>query len=56
MGRIQPITQGHLEAAAAAIKPSVGAWLDSAKNYADYSNEGGEYDELAAYLRRRRRR
>ena len=41
---------------AAAIKPSVGAWLDSAKNYADYSNEGGEYDELAAYLRRRRRR
>ncbi len=56
LGRIQPITQRHLDAAMGSVKPSVGAWLDGAKNYARYSNEGGEYDELAEYLRRHRRR
>jgi hypothetical protein len=29
--------------------------METAKNYALYGNDSGAYDELAAYLKRRRR-
>ncbi len=54
-GRIQPITQRHLEDAARSVRPSIGEWLETARNYALYGNESGTYDELAAYLKKRRR-
>jgi SpoVK/Ycf46/Vps4 family AAA+-type ATPase len=53
-GAVRNITQQDLERAAAAIRPSIGGWLETAKNYATYADESGDYDELLAYLRRRR--
>ncbi len=43
-----------LEAAIGEVKPSLGAWFDTARNVALFANEGGAYDDLAAYLRKRR--
>jgi SpoVK/Ycf46/Vps4 family AAA+-type ATPase len=54
-GQLQPINQQHLEDAAHSVRPSIGEWLETARNYALYGNESGSYDELAAYLRKRRR-
>ncbi|MFC4852776.1 ATP-binding protein [Actinophytocola glycyrrhizae] len=54
-GRLQPITQRHLEDATRTVRPSIDDWLETARNYALYGNESGKYDELAGYLRKRRR-
>jgi SpoVK/Ycf46/Vps4 family AAA+-type ATPase len=54
-GDLQPITQRQLSDAARSVRPSIGEWMEMAKNYALYGNESGSYDELAAYLRQRRR-
>lgn len=48
------IGQADLEAAIAEVKPSLGPWLETARNVALFANEGGAYDDLAAYLRKRR--
>lgn len=55
-GGVQPITAADLRAAVAAGRSSVTSWFDLATNVATFANEGGDYDELAAYLRTRRRR
>jgi hypothetical protein len=34
----------------------MGPWLETARNVALFANTDGEYDELAAYLRKRGRR
>lgn len=52
---VRPITQHQLAQAVRSIRPSIGEWLETAKNYAMYGNDSGAYDELAAYLKRRRR-
>ncbi|WP_460966917.1 ATP-binding protein [Pedococcus soli] len=54
-GRVQPITQSQLVEAARSVRPSIGEWMETARNYALYGNDSGAYDELAAYLKRRRR-
>jgi SpoVK/Ycf46/Vps4 family AAA+-type ATPase len=54
-GAVQPVEHADLAAAAKRVRPSIGQWLDVAKNYAMFSNEGGEYDELLAYVSGRRR-
>lgn len=54
-GELQPITQRHLQDAARSVQPSIGDWMETARNYALYGNEAGTYDELAAYLKKRRR-
>ena len=36
------------------VRPSLGSWFDTARNVALFANEGGTYDDLAAYLRKRR--
>jgi AAA+ superfamily predicted ATPase len=50
-GQMHPIGQRRLEQAVAATPPSTRAWFGVAHNYAIYANEGGEYDELLAYIR-----
>ncbi|MDE9365205.1 AAA family ATPase [Luteipulveratus sp. YIM 133132] len=55
-GTVRPITQRGLQDAARSVRPSVGDWLETARNYALFGNTDGEYDELAAYLKQRRRR
>ncbi len=47
-----PIDQGHLMSALAEIKPTTIEWLTTARNYARYSNEGGQYDEVLEFLKR----
>ncbi|MGB6582790.1 MAG: tetratricopeptide repeat protein [Streptosporangiaceae bacterium] len=53
-GEARMIGTPDLEAAIAEVKPSLGAWFDVARNVALFANEGGTYDDLAAYLRKRR--
>jgi AAA+ superfamily predicted ATPase len=48
------IGQADLETAVAEVTPSLGPWLETARNVALFANEGGTYDDLAAYLRKRR--
>lgn len=47
-----PIDQGHLMSALAEIKATTIEWLTTARNYARYANEGGQYDEVLEFLRR----
>src|SRR6516225_4443268 len=53
-GEPRMIGLGDLEAAIGEVKPSLGAWFDTARNVALFANENGSYDDLAAYLRKRR--
>jgi SpoVK/Ycf46/Vps4 family AAA+-type ATPase len=54
LGEPRMIGTPDLEAAIAEVKPSLAAWFDVARNVALFANEGGTYDDLAAYLRKRR--
>jgi SpoVK/Ycf46/Vps4 family AAA+-type ATPase len=45
-----PIGHQHLVLALAEIKPTTSEWLTTARNYARYANEGGQYDEVLAFL------
>jgi len=49
------IDMTDLEVAAKDVRPSIGPWLETARNVAEFANEGGVYDELLAYLRNGRR-
>jgi SpoVK/Ycf46/Vps4 family AAA+-type ATPase len=48
------IGQADLERAVGEVKPSLGPWFETARNVALFANEGGTYDDLAAYLKKRR--
>ena len=53
-GEPRLIGQEDLEAAAGEVRPSLGTWFETARNVALFANEGGAYDDLVAYLRKRR--
>ena len=53
-GTARMIGMEDLEQAVGDVKPSIGPWLETAKNVAQFANEGGTYDELLTYLRKRR--
>jgi SpoVK/Ycf46/Vps4 family AAA+-type ATPase len=53
-GTVRLIGMEDLEQAAGDVRPSIGPWLETAKNVAQFANEGGTYDELLSYLRKRR--
>ena len=36
------------------VRPSIGPWLDTARNVAQFANEDGTYDDLLGYLRTRK--
>lgn len=46
----RPINQADLRQALRRCKPSTGEWLATARNHVDHANEGGSYDDVAAYL------
>jgi AAA+ superfamily predicted ATPase len=48
--KVVPIKQKHLNEAAKDKKPTTLEWLSQARNYAKYSNEGGLYDDVSAFL------
>jgi SpoVK/Ycf46/Vps4 family AAA+-type ATPase len=53
-GRPRPIDMRDMKRALKEVRPSIRPWLETARNHALYANEGGIYDELLEYLRRRR--
>jgi SpoVK/Ycf46/Vps4 family AAA+-type ATPase len=53
-GTARMIEMRDLDAAVAEVQPSIGPWLQTAKNVAQFANQDGSYDELLAYLRKRR--
>jgi SpoVK/Ycf46/Vps4 family AAA+-type ATPase len=50
-GDLRPIGPAELEAARREVAPSTRAWFTVAHNYAVFANDGGEYDDLLAYIR-----
>jgi transitional endoplasmic reticulum ATPase len=51
LGKLKPLTTKDLTNAAAAVKPTTREWFSTARNYALYSNQGGTYDDILAYLK-----
>ncbi len=54
-GEVRPIGTADFEAALREVHPSTGPWFTDAANVARYANQDGTYDDLAAYLKRRKR-
>lgn len=52
MEREVPIAAEHLRAALGEVKPTTAEWLTTARNYARYANEGGQYDEVLDFLKK----
>ncbi len=55
-GNIRMINQQDMLAAAREVRPSTDGWFATARNVAMFANESGEYDDLAAYLKKRKSR
>jgi SpoVK/Ycf46/Vps4 family AAA+-type ATPase len=53
-GEIRMISQQDMLAAAREVRPSTDGWFATARNVAMFANESGEYDDLAAYLKKRK--
>ena len=53
-GQVRGIRQADLLAAISEVRPSTGPWLEVARNVAQFANESGTYDDLLAYLKKRR--
>ncbi|MFJ3084876.1 ATP-binding protein [Streptomyces sp. NPDC086838] len=54
-GTVRMINSKDLLAAAKETVPSAEPWFASARNVAMFANEGGAYDDLVAYLKKRRK-
>jgi SpoVK/Ycf46/Vps4 family AAA+-type ATPase len=50
-GKMRPIQMKDFRAALKELKASTRPWLETARDYAMFANEGGAYDDLLAYLR-----
>jgi SpoVK/Ycf46/Vps4 family AAA+-type ATPase len=53
-GEVRMITMDDLREVLTEVRPSIGPWLQTARNVALFGNDGGEYDDLVEYLRTRR--
>jgi len=51
---VRPVKMEYFRSALKDVKPSTRPWLETARNYAMFSNDGGAYDSLLDYLRRRK--
>ncbi len=49
-GTERPIKAADLANALGMVKATTVEWLSSARNYARYANEGGQYDDVLAFL------
>jgi SpoVK/Ycf46/Vps4 family AAA+-type ATPase len=53
-GNVRMIEMRDVEAALGEVRPSIGPWLESARNVAMFANEAGAYDDLLDYLKKRK--
>ncbi len=53
-GQVRMIGMRDFDQALAEIRPSIGPWMETARNVALYANASGEYDDLAKWLRKQR--
>jgi len=51
-GEERAITARHLKGALKQVKPTTTEWLTTARNYARYANESGQYDDVLEFLAR----
>jgi SpoVK/Ycf46/Vps4 family AAA+-type ATPase len=51
---VRPVAMEHFKRAMKDVRPSIRPWLETAKNYALFANDGGVYDDLLEYLRTRK--
>ncbi len=49
--KIEPVTLAHLKAARKECRATTLEWLTTARNYAEYANRDGAWDDLAQFLR-----
>ena len=54
-GREMPLTMEHLKLALDDLRPTTIEWLTTARNYARYANEGGQYDDVLDFIKRNAR-
>ncbi|WP_024356910.1 AAA family ATPase [Leucobacter chironomi] len=54
-GAVQPVSMGDMNRALKEVRPSIGPWLDSARNVANYANTDGRYDDLVQLLKQYKR-
>ena len=47
-----PLVAGHLRSALKEVRATTLEWLTTARNYARYANEGGQYDDVLAFLKK----
>lgn len=47
-----PIGRGHFAEALGEVKATTAEWLTTARNFTRYGNNGGQYDEVAAFLKK----
>ncbi len=51
-GTVRPLAQADLVAAAGKVRPTTREWFASARNFATYANQAGQYDDVLEYLKR----
>ena len=51
-GKVHEVAPEHFKRALGAMQSTASEWLATARNYAQYANEGGQYDDLADFLKR----
>jgi SpoVK/Ycf46/Vps4 family AAA+-type ATPase len=49
-GSEPPVAGEHLERAARGMRPTTLEWLATARNYVEFANESGRYDEVSSFL------
>jgi transitional endoplasmic reticulum ATPase len=49
-GEERPLTTGDLERALDGMRASTLEWIATARNYVEFANRGGRYDEVAEFL------
>jgi hypothetical protein len=50
-GKVHEVVQKDLDRAAEKMQSTAAEWFATARNYARYANEGGQFDELSEYLK-----
>lgn len=55
-GEVRMISQQDMLSAVRDVRPSTDGWFATARNVAMFANESGEYDDLGAYLKKRKMR